>query len=767
MFGKHVLLVGIATLLGAGWSLGRAQPVSPTAIQGAYIKASNTEAGDVFGSSVAVSGNTLVVGAHDEASAGAGVNPSSQADNSASRSGAVYVFEKEAGSWVQTAYIKASNSGFGDQFGYSVALDGDTLVVGALREDGNGAGVNPVSQSDDSLMDSGAAYVFRRVNGVWSQEAYIKPSDPGAHGLFGTAVAISGDTFVVGAPGDPNAAPAEGAAYVFRRSNGVWMQQAALRASNANLQDGFGFSVTISGETIAVGAVYESGDGSSEQDNSMQSAGAVYVFERVGAAWTQEAYLKASNAGAQDLFGYSVALSNDVLAVGSIFEDGNGVGVDPNAQDDNSLASSGAAYVFARAFGVWTQQSYIKASNPNAGDFFGNRVAVLGDTLLVGALTEDSVGAGINSGLQADNSLTSAGAVYLLERRGNVWGQQAYIKPSNPGGDQFSYGMAITADTFAITSFFEAGNGVGVNPDAQDDNSLPGAGAAYAFQRLRQSRLAVFVQGQWFIDRNGDGAFDPGEELGWGSAGDIPVKGDWNGDGFDDLGVFSNGTWFVDLDADRAFDPAKEIKGWGVAGWIPVTGDWNGDGKTDLGAINPATMEWFLDRNGDMQFDSATEVLPWGLPGETPVVGDWDGDGRDEMGIFSGGFWLLDVNGDGAFDAVAETKEWGAPGHVSIVGDWNGDGIDDLGAIDPATMTWFLDLDGDGAFNPATEIVGWGSPGETPVAGDWDGDGDDDIGVYSGGLWIIDANGDRQFQPATEAVGWGAPGWTPLTGARN
>jgi hypothetical protein len=198
--------------------------IDPIAQQ-AYLKASNTGAGDEFGDSVAVSGDTVVVGAWGEDSSATGVN-GDQADNSASNSGAAYVFVRSGGVWSQQAYLKASNTGAGDFFGWSVAVSGDTVVVGAQYEDSSATGVNG-NQADNSALDSGAAYVFVRSGGVWSQQAYLKASNTGAGDEFGRSVAISGDTVVVGAPSEDssavgvngnqadNSAADAGAAYVF------------------------------------------------------------------------------------------------------------------------------------------------------------------------------------------------------------------------------------------------------------------------------------------------------------------------------------------------------------------------------------------------------------------------------------------------------------------------------------------------------------------------------------------------------------------------
>lgn len=277
--------------------------------------------------------------------------------------------------------------------------------------------------------------------------------------------------------------------------------------------------------------------------------------------------------------------------------------------------------------------------------------------------------------------------------------------------------------------------------------------------------LGVYTGGSWFLDRNGDELFDTAAEVSsWGSPGDTPMPGDWNGDGVKDLGVYSGGTWFIDAAGDLAFDATNDVKGWGVPGWIPVTGDWNGDGRTDLGAIEPSTMTWFRDMNGDFAFDAASEVSGWGSPGDIPVVGDWDGDGDDDLGVFSSGIWFLDFNGNQGFEPGSEIFGWGLGGWTPVVGDWDGDGDDDLGAIDPATFNWFRDRNGDKSFDTNTEVTGWGSPGNTPIVADWDADGDDDLGVFSGGDWFIDANGNQAFEPIGEFKPWGVAGVSLVPG---
>ncbi len=236
-------------------------------VQQGYLKASNTEANDGFGFSVALAGDTLAVGVPGEASAATGIN-GNQGSNSAPTSGAVYVFTRTNGVWSQQAYVKASNTEANDEFGYSVALDADTLAVGAWLEASAATGIDG-NQTDNNAAGSGAVYVFTRTNEVWSQQAYVKASNTEANDRFGFSVALAGDTLAVGVPGEASAATGidgnqtdnnaagSGAVYVFTRTNEVWSQQAYVKASNTEANDEFGFSVALDGDTLAVGAWLE------------------------------------------------------------------------------------------------------------------------------------------------------------------------------------------------------------------------------------------------------------------------------------------------------------------------------------------------------------------------------------------------------------------------------------------------------------------------------------------------------------------------------
>jgi cysteine-rich repeat protein len=466
-----------------------------------YFKASNTGQYDYFGGSLTLSGDgsTLAIGAPSENGGGAGIN-GDQTPTGPIQAGAVYVFARIGAVWAQQAYVKAPNPEAQDFFGSSVSLssDGNTLAVGA-----------PQTSGEETVGGTGEAYVFIRNGDVWSQQTLVKASNPDEDDLFGWDVALSGDgnTLAVGAPGedstatgvggnqDDNSMEAAGAVYVFARNDGVWSQQAYVKASNtpAGLMHGdeFGWSVALSGDgnTLAVGAVFESssatGIDGNQADDSAPWAGAVYVFVRDGVDWSQQVYVKASNTEWSDWFGTSVALSGngDTLAVGANAEGSNATGVNGD-QDDNSAFPAGAAYVFVRIDGVWSQQAYIKASNTDAQDEFGWSVALSGDgnTLAVGAYKESSNATGID-GDQANDSAAQSGAAYVFVREGANWSQQAYVKASNThSANLFGYDVAVANDgnTLAVGAIFESSDATGIGGN-HDNNFASASGAVYLY----------------------------------------------------------------------------------------------------------------------------------------------------------------------------------------------------------------------------------------------------------------------------------------------
>lgn len=407
-----------------------------------YIKASNAESGDIFGDIFGVSlsddGTTLAVAARFEDSASAGIN-GDQSDNVINESGAVYIYILDGAFWHQQAYLKSSSPFFNDQFGISLQLsaDGNTLAVGASNDNSNATGING-DENNGLAADSGSVDVFTRSGTNWSQQAYIKASNTGTNDSFGKSLSLSsdGNTLVVGAEGED--------------SNSVGVFGAA---------------------------------GGNQVDNSVSNSGAVYVFSRSGSNWSQSAYIKASNTAANYVFGRRVYVSGDGNTLGVVSDDSSGAtGIDGD-ESDTSASLSGSVHVYTRSGLSWAQQAYIKASNTDANDRFGTSLSFSrdGNILAVGALGESSNARGIG-GDQSDNSQIQAGAVYIFNRLGTSWSQQAYIKSSNTGSfDHFSYvSLNSTGNILAVGAVVENSGATGVNGD-QSDNSTPGAGATYVF----------------------------------------------------------------------------------------------------------------------------------------------------------------------------------------------------------------------------------------------------------------------------------------------
>jgi len=472
-----------------------------------YVKASNTNSSDNFGISVSISndGSRLAVGASGERSNATGIN-GDQTNNLATNSGAVYIFSRSGTTWVQEAYIKASNTGSNDRFGsrLSISSDGSRLAVSASGEDSNATGING-DQTNNLAASSGAVYVFSRSGTTWVQEAYIKASNTEASDFFRSlSISSDGSRLAVGASGEDsnatgingdqtnNLASGSGAVYIFSRSGTTWIQEAYIKASNTEAGDVFGSpSISSDGSRLAVGALSEdsnaTGINGDETNNTASFSGAVYVFSRSGTTWVQEAYIKASNTETGDRFSrVSISSDGSRLAVGASFEGSNATGINGD-QTNNLAAQSGAVYVFSRSGTTWVQEAYIKASNTDLGDRFGNSVSISSDgtKLVVDALPEDSVFRGINAN-QNDNTASNSGAVYVFGFSGGLWSQSTYIKSSNSEtGDFFSNSVSLSGNGLFLSAGanLEDSNTTGIGGD-QNDNTASNSGAVYVINPL-------------------------------------------------------------------------------------------------------------------------------------------------------------------------------------------------------------------------------------------------------------------------------------------
>ena len=349
-----------------------------TWIQQAKLTASDGLSGDQFGASVSVNGNTAVVGAF----------------GAASGQGAAYVFVQLNGAWSQQAKLMASDGAGGDQFGVSVSVNGDTVVVGAASE----------------ASAQGAAYVFVRSGTSWTQQAKLTASGGAGGDQFGASVSVSAGTAVVGAPG---AGSLVGAAYVFIQSGSSWAQQAKLSATDGAAGDSFGDSISLSGNTAAVGALAKN-----------SGRGAAYVFARSGTNWTQQAELTASDGANGDGFGRSISADANTVVVGA------------NAKSFNT----GAAYVFVNSGAGWSQQAVLAASDATESYQFAFSVGVSGDTVVAGAPIQ----------------YNSQGEVYFFARSGTNWSQQAELGASDAANpDLFGWSIALSGDTAVVGAVFK------------------------------------------------------------------------------------------------------------------------------------------------------------------------------------------------------------------------------------------------------------------------------------------------------------------------
>ena len=344
--------------------------------QQAKLTPSDLDAGDWFGDAVAISGNTIAIGApnHDD-------------------QGAVYVFQRNGTAWTQRAKLTSADASTHDRFGNSIGISGDTIIVGAWRDEA-----------------TGAAYVFQRSGATWRQQARLTATDSAAEDQFGGAVAISGDTAVIGAPRDDDASTGSGSAYVFQRSGMTWVQRAKLTPrSGAADMDNFGRSVAVSQDIAVVGAFSRSG--------------AAYVFARSGTMWALQAVLTesarasaparsfqgisgsirilddAKNESVFDHFGESVSISGDTVVVGAY-----GAALATQGPD------TGAAFVYQGSGTTWTKQARLTASDAGEHDELGISVAISGDIVVVGAQRDDDAG-------------PNAGSAYVYQRSGVTWVQ--------------------------------------------------------------------------------------------------------------------------------------------------------------------------------------------------------------------------------------------------------------------------------------------------------------------------------------------------------
>ncbi len=287
-------------------------------------------------------------------------------------------------------------------------------------------------------------------------------------------------------------------------------------------------------------------------------------------------------------------------------------------------------------------------------------------------------------------------------------------------------------------------------------------------------KVAAYSAGNWIQDSNGNLQWDgSGNDrlLFWslGRPNEIPVYGDWSGDGITKVGLYIDGTWLLDYNGNGFWDGPviDKLIYFGGPGYEPLVGDWNGSGSSKIAVHQNGT--WLIDYNGNFAWDgpATDKLIYFGGPGYSAVLGDWNASGTTKIGVHQTGTWLLDYNGNFAWDGPATDKLifFGGPGFTPLVGDWNGSGSSKIGAHQNGT--WLLDFNGNFTWDgTATDkLVYFGGTGYTPVVGDWNGTGTTKIGAYNAGQWVLDVNGNFTWDPpADKVIFFGGAGQTPIVG---
>jgi hypothetical protein len=786
------------------------------------LKPSDGATDKIFGWSVAISGDYAVVGAKYDSDGG-------------SAAGAAYIFYKDqdgADNWGQLKKLTASDAAASDLFGWSVAISGDYVVVGAFYDDDAGA-------------NSGSAYIFyKNKDGAnnWGQLKKLTASDAAAGDNFGCSAAISGDYAVVGAKNDDDDGSESGSAYIFYKDQGGadnWGQLKKLTASDAAASDYFGRSVSISGDYAVVGAYND--------DDAGSDSGSAYIFDKdQGGAnnWGQVTKLTADDAATEDYFGGSVSISGDYAVVGAYDDDDAGersgsayiylgtpyIG-SPTATDITSKTATlgGTVYygwtVTPTASGVvWSTSSdpTVSAHTGTALNSGGEGVFNVSATGLAPnttyhyrayvtsslgtSYTDDATfattgGGGVTTGsLQVTltpSGACDAGAAWKLSG-GSTWRASGYTAtdlaagqytvifkpisgwntPASQTATIQSGGLTTLAAeytkatgklkiNFAIDTAIQEGvrwrikntstsapkdenykwrkdgEVISIAPGTYTIEFLPVPGwvhpdlkvvvAAGKTEKLEVTGVPFLISGCTDFDGDGRGdiaCFDTVTRL-WsvkgqfertfGTKGVWPVAGDYDGDGSADLAYWNprKGLWRV--------QGQYRLKDFGSECDLPVPGDYDGDGLCDPALYRRSTGEWLIMLSGDATAPgkkNITIITLGGAGDDIPVPGDYDGDGATEAAVYNLGTKTWSIYG-------ADAVKYGRDGELPMPGDYNGDGTLDLALVNLETGSWRAK----GLFDLTMDS----KTGDFPVLLDYDGDGIPEVGCYcfKKGCWYL------------------------------
>ena len=647
--------------------------------------------GAQFGNAVAISGNTMVVGARFDST-------------TASQAGAAYVYVLNGGTWTQQAVLLASDGAVADKFGYSVAISENTIVIGAYND-------------DSPLSNAGSAYVFVRSGTTWSFQQKLTAGDAAADDQFGVAVTVAGPTIFVGAnfsdqPGNSDA----GAVYRFSQSGTVWTQvQKLIPVGGVILGDHFGESLAVSGNKLVVG--------SPGADIPFTAAGSVYVFVEGGGVYSQEDKISIPGGANGDSFGNSVAIEGTTLVGGAL-----------QYTPIVGQPAYGAAYIYEFNGSSWVSQGRIVASDGGTVDRFGYSVAVSNNVVAVGA-REDDTTAG-----------PDAGSAYIFTRSGTTWTEQQKLSPNDPfNGDRFGVSVALSFGNLVVGAAEKAL----ISPNGQ--------GAVYYFTQINKTRfdfdgdgladISIFrpSNGQWWYQQSSDNNV---RAITFGVSTDKPVPADYDGDGKTDIAIFrpATGEWFVLRSSNNSYFSVP----FGISTDKPAPGDYDGDGFADMAVFRASEGTWYINKT-----TGGVQITQWGTAGDVPVNEDYDGDGKADIAIFrpSNGQWWLNRSTAGISAAT-----FGVNTDKAVPADYTGDGKADIAIFRPSNGNWFILRSEDSSFF----AFPFGSSGDVPAPGDYDGDGKFDAAVFrpSNSTWFI--------QRSTAGIliqGFGTTGDLPIPNA--
>ena len=385
------------------------QAISTILNESEKLTASDAAFSDRFGFSVSIEADRALIGAWRD-------------DDNGIDSGSAYVFDLVGGVWTETQKLTASDGAPDDFFGFSVSLSGDRALIGSQFDDDNGS-------------DTGSAYVFDLIGGVWTETHKLTASDGDDFDRFGVSVSIEEDRAIIGAWLDDNNGTNAGSAYVFDLAGGVWTETQKLQASDGVANDSFGISVSLSGDRALVGAYFD--------DDMGSLSGSAYVFDLSGGIWSETQKLTATDGAAQDFFGWAVSLSGDRALIGAY-------------QGTVNTPGSGSAYVYDLIGGIWTETQKLTPSDGAPGDWFGYSVSLSDDRILIGAILDDDNGA-------------DSGSAYVFDLAAGVWSEtQKLTSTDGASNDLFGWAVSVSGNQALIGAML-------------DDDTGTDSGSAYVF----------------------------------------------------------------------------------------------------------------------------------------------------------------------------------------------------------------------------------------------------------------------------------------------